>query len=239
MVTGALIVRWRPPPTHPGPAMPEHEQNAPTIDTFALGPYETNCFIIRGAQGAGCWVADAGYDPGVMIQRLRELGLVPEAIVLTHCHADHIAGLFDFRQAFPGVPIWVHADEEHWLNDPELNLSAAMGTPVTGPTPDRLLNDADVVELCGQTWRVLHTPGHSPGGITLVHEPSSTAIVGDALFAGSIGRTDFPNADFETLAASIRARLYTLPDETRVLPGHGPETTIGREKRSNPFVRPT
>ncbi len=216
--------------------MPQTTPDAPVIESFALGPYETNCFIVRS--GSACWVADAGYQPGVLIERLRELGLTPEAVVLTHCHADHIAGLFELRKAFPGAPIWVHEAEEKWLSEPELNLSAAMGVPVTGPTPDRLLRDGETITLCGQDWRVLHTPGHSPGGISLVHEPSKTAIVGDALFAGSIGRTDFPNADFETLAASIRERLYTLPDETRVLPGHGPETTIGREKRSNPFVRP-
>jgi glyoxylase-like metal-dependent hydrolase (beta-lactamase superfamily II) len=118
-----------------------------------------------------------------------------------------------------------------------LNLSAGYGVEVTAPTPDRLLRHGETLILCGRPWQVRHTPGHSPGGITLYHEPGGTAIVGDTLFAGSIGRHDFPGSDFATLAKSIREQLYTLPNETTVLPGHGPTTTIGREKLSNPFVR--
>jgi glyoxylase-like metal-dependent hydrolase (beta-lactamase superfamily II) len=109
--------------------------------------------------------------------------------------------------------------------------------PVSAPGPDRLLRDGDVLRLGELDWRVLHTPGHSPGSITL-HQPHlGVAIVGDALFAGSIGRTDFPGSDFDTLARSIRERLYTLPGSTRVLPGHGEPTTIARERAGNPFVR--
>lgn len=109
--------------------------------------------------------------------------------------------------------------------------------PVTTPGPDRTLEGGEELTLAGTTWRVLHTPGHSPGGITLVHDASNTAIVGDTLFAGSVGRSDFPTSDPDALVRSIRDTLYALPDDTRVLPGHGPATTIGREKRSNPFVR--
>ena len=161
--------------------------------------------------------------------------------MLTHAHCDHIAGAFDVVKAFSqggagALPVWVHEAERDWLSNPMLNLSALMGLPVTAPEAARLLREGDELELAGEKWRVLHTPGHSPGGITLWHEASGTAIVGDALFAGSIGRTDFPGSSFEVLARSIREKLYKLPDETRVLPGHGPETTIGREKRSNPFV---
>lgn len=220
--------------------MTDHAQSPPIIEAFALGPFETNCYLVRHEdEPARCWVADAGFQPAALIDRVRQLRLTPEAVVLTHCHADHIAGLFELRRAFPGAPIWVHEEEARWLSDPELNLSASLGIPITAPEPDRRLHGGEVLDLCGRPWRVLHTPGHSPGGVALYHEPSGAAIVGDALFAGSIGRTDFPNADFDTLANSIRTKLYTLPDETRVLPGHGPPTTIGREKRSNPFVRPT
>ncbi len=216
--------------------MPDSTVQGPIIECFPLGDYQTNCYIVRSQ--ASCWVADVGFEPELLLERLEDLALPVEAIVLTHCHVDHIAGLHEARSALPKVPIWVHQAEERWLSDPMLNLSGMMGLRVTGPEPARLLNDADVLTLAGQPWKVLHTPGHSPGGITLHHATSRQALVGDALFSGSIGRTDFPGSDFETLARSIRTQLYTLPDDTRIYPGHGPSTTIGHEKRSNPFVRP-
>ncbi|VAX36938.1 MBL-fold metallo-hydrolase superfamily [hydrothermal vent metagenome] len=205
---------------------------------FALGPFETNCYVVRAVGSEGCWIVDAGFEPGELIGYVRQEGLTPEALVLTHAHADHIAGVREVVEAFPGTPVWIHEAEGAWLGDPQLNLSAAMGMGITAPGPDRLLEEGQELTLDGSCWRVLHTPGHSPGGITLSCESAGLALVGDALFAGSIGRTDFPGCSFETLEASIRDRLYPLPEETRCLPGHGPETTIGREKASNPFVRP-
>mgnify|MGYP001261761441 CR=1 FL=1 len=211
--------------------------SSPTIETFTLGPWATNCYLIHEPGRSDCWVADASFEPEPLIARIRTLGLKPAALVLTHAHLDHIAGVAQVLSAFPGTPVWIHEAERAWLNDPEINLSAMIGMPVTAPGPDRVLTHGEVLDLCGHEWEVRHTPGHSPGGIALVHHASRRAITGDALFAGSIGRTDFPNSDFETLAGSIRTRLYTLPDDTIVLPGHGPATTTGREKRSNPFVR--
>jgi len=205
---------------------------------FALGPFETNCYVVRTAGSTGCWIVDAGFEPGELLGYVRQEGLTPEALVLTHAHADHMAGVREAVEAFPGMPVWIHEAEGAWLGDPQLNLSAAMGMGITAPGPDRLLEDNQELTLDGSRWRVLHTPGHSPGGITLYCESAGLALVGDALFAGSIGRTDFPGCSFERLETSIRERLYPLPDATRCLPGHGPETTIGREKASNPFVRP-
>lgn len=216
------------------------DRNTISIDTFSLGAYQTNCYIVRtrGGDGSGsCWVADAGDEIGPMLDRLGENGSPPEAFVLTHAHLDHIAGLREATKRFPGVPVWIHEAEEAWLGDPELNLSAFAGMPVTGPAADRLLRDGEEVTLGGEAWRVLHTPGHSPGGVALYHAGSSTCISGDAIFNGSVGRTDFPGSSFETLAESIREKIYTLPDETVLLPGHGPATTVGHEKRTNPFVR--
>lgn len=219
----------------------------PRIRGIALGPFETNCYILtpgpdptggKDAPGdVGCWIIDPGFEPGEVVKLIRREGLKPEAIILTHAHADHIAGIAEVRRAFPGIPIIIHHAESTWLNDPVLNLSAALGFSVTAPGPDRTINDGDTLTLGPDTWHVLHTPGHSPGGITLWHEPSRQAIVGDTLFAGSIGRSDFPGSDFDTLERSICTRLYTLPNETTVFPGHGPETTVGRERLMNPFVR--
>jgi hydroxyacylglutathione hydrolase len=214
----------------------------PEVECFTLGPFATNCYLVRVPTGQDaargeCWIVDAGFNPGVMIERARSLGLTPSMVLLTHAHIDHIAGLNEIRAAFPGAPVLIHEDEASFLADPSLNLSGGYGLPFSTRGPDRLLRDGERLLLSGTEWRVLHTPGHSPGGVTLWCESARLALVGDTLFAGSIGRFDFPTSDEEALYRSIRERLYTLPDEARVLPGHGPETTIGREKRSNPFVR--
>ncbi len=209
-----------------------------TLECFPLGPFETNCYIVLAPGKGGdahCWIVDPGYEPAEVIERVQALGLTPDAILLTHAHADHIAGLAEVRAAFPKAPIIIHEAEAGWLADPQLNLSAAIGVPVIAPGPDRLLHDGDSLHLGASEWKVLHTPGHSPGSITLYHAP--IALVGDTLFADSVGRTDFPGSDPHTLALAIKSRLYSLPDDTAVHPGHGPATTIGREKRTNPFVR--
>lgn len=210
----------------------------PVVRIFNPGPFQTNCHVVSVAGHGGCWIVDAGFEAEEMIDAIRRSGLVPEALIFTHAHLDHIAGGHAVIAAFPGLPIWIHEAEADWLPDAERNMSAMFGLPVTAPGPDRLLRDGDTLKLGPTSWRVLHTPGHSPGGISLLCENAPLAIVGDSLFAGSIGRTDFPGCSFEDLAHSIRSKLYTLPDSVVIYPGHGPSSTIGREKRSNPFVRP-
>jgi hydroxyacylglutathione hydrolase len=218
------------------------------IETFTLGPFETNCYLVyqgppTAAEGSGagraCWVVDASFEPADLIERVRALDLRPEKLILTHAHVDHIAGVEEVLRAFAAAPIElsIHGAEVDWLSDPMKNLSAMMGEAVTTRAPSRVLKEGDELRLGDSVWRVLHTPGHSPGGITLHNQAESVALVGDSLFAGSIGRTDFPGSSFEQLAASIRAKLYQMPAATRVLPGHGPATTVGRERETNPFVR--
>ncbi|MGP1346720.1 MAG: MBL fold metallo-hydrolase [Phycisphaerales bacterium] len=219
----------------------------PIIEPFPLGPYATNCYLVYPsarlppAPGTPCWIVDASFDPEPIIQRIGELGLRPELIYLTHAHVDHIAGLRRLREAFPGVPVALHEAERRWLGDPMLNLSEGFGQPMTFAEPEQSPAHEDRLTLGGLGFTVLHVPGHSPGSTALVwlaeggHE--GEALVGDALFAGSIGRTDFPTSDHDALLRSIEAHLYALPDPVRVWPGHGPMTTIGREAATNPFVR--
>jgi glyoxylase-like metal-dependent hydrolase (beta-lactamase superfamily II) len=231
----------------PAGRQPQTPDNSPRpgtptvhVECFPLGPFATNCYLVRATGGtdpAPCWFVDASFNPTPMIQRARALALRPELILLTHAHLDHIGGLDQLRQAFPHVPALIHQAEKHFLEDPELNLSAAYGFPVRVRPPDRTLAGGETLTLAGSAWRVLHTPGHSPGGITLHCHEDRIALVGDTLFRQSVGRFDFPTSDQATLERSIRDVLYSLPDDTRVLPGHGEETTIGHEKRHNPFVR--
>lgn len=207
----------------------------PKVECFTLGAYATNSYLI--GVGEAWWVIDPSFGPGPLISRLRELGVRPVGVMLTHAHADHIAGLKDVRQAFPGIPVSVHEAERDWLEDAVLNLSALVASPVTMPGPEATFKGGDVLNLGASRWRVIHVPGHSPGSAALYHEPSKTLISGDALFAGSVGRTDFPGGNFDQLAASIREKLYTLPPDVKVYPGHGPPTTVGHEKSTNPIVR--
>lgn len=213
---------------------------APVVEGFTLGPFATNCYLVRVPPLRECWLIDAGFEPAEMIARVRQLDLSVVAIILTHAHVDHVAGLAEAKHAFPDTPVLIHSAEAAWPADPALNLSAAYGVPIAAPGPDRLLEGGETLTLGESTWSVRHTPGHSPGGITLHHAPragAGVAIVGDTLFAGSIGRFDLPGGDEQALYRSIRQALYTLPEDTRVFPGHGPATTIGAEKATNPYVR--
>lgn len=206
------------------------------IQPFCLGEWATNCYVVSTDTGH-CWFVDAGFSPESMIQYVKDQGLEPQQIVLTHAHVDHIAGLSEVRSHWPELPILIHTAEEKFLTEPLLNLSIALDQPVIAPAATGHLEHGQKLTLDGFSFEIRHTPGHSPGGVSLVQHDRGVVLVGDALFAGSIGRTDFPTSKPEVLFESIRSQLYTLPDETTVLSGHGPPTTIGTEKTNNPFVQ--
>ncbi len=224
------------PPTDTGRSGSE-VRSGPRVEGIALGPFETNCYILTAPGTDECWIIDASFEPRSLIERIEARGLKPSRIILTHAHIDHIAGLDDLRRAFGRLPVSIHEQEAGFLADAELNLSAGYGLPFSTSGPDETLQGGESLRIGGEQWKVLFTPGHSPGGITLWNPSAAEAVVGDTLFAGSVGRFDFPTSDEAALKRSIREGLYRLPDETTVYPGHGPTTTIGREKKSNPFVR--
>ena len=206
------------------------------ITGFPLGEWMTNCYLVAGPSGR-CWLIDAGFNPRPMLDAVQQDGLTPERIILTHAHVDHIGGLAQVQERYPKLPILIHAAEREFPAEPALNLSIALDAPLVAPEPTQTIEHGQTLTLDGHTFEIRHTPGHSPGGITLYCETQGVALVGDALFACGIGRTDFPTSDHATLIDAIQSQLMSLPNATRVLPGHGPETTIGQERTSNPFLQ--
>jgi len=204
------------------------------LEGFPVGPAGANCYIVGDESAAEVFIIDPGGEPDRILGRLGQLKVDPVAIVNTHGHFDHVQGVDAVRRA-TRAPFWIHAEEREVLLQGPARAKQLFGLDIPpSPEPDRWLEDGDRLRAGGLTLLVRHTPGHSPGGVCLLGE--GLAFVGDTLFAGSVGRADLPGADFETLLASIRRVLLPLPDETICYPGHGLETTIGQEKRTNPFL---
>ena len=201
-------------------------------------PFGENSYVVSRDAGRECLIVDPGFEPGAIVAWIESQGLSPAAILVTHGHSDHIAGNAALRDRWPGLPIVIGRHDAPKLTDPVANLSAPFGLPLTSPPADRLLDDGEICSLAGFEFVAHEIPGHSRGHVVLRLLDCEPALVfgGDVLFQGSIGRTDFPDGDFAALAAGIRRHLYTLPDDTIVLPGHGDPTTVGQEKRHNPFV---
>ncbi|MEM8783120.1 MAG: MBL fold metallo-hydrolase [Planctomycetota bacterium] len=207
------------------------------IERFELGAWGTNCYLLYGDGQGEATLIDAGFEPEAMLERADALGLEIGRVLLTHAHVDHIAGLSGVRKRHPDVSVYIHDAEAGFLGDAGLNLSAFLAEPIVVDPADGRLAAGESIDIAGAAWEVRHSPGHSPGGVTLYEPTQGVAIVGDTLFAGGVGRTDFPTSEPATLIRSIREQLLTLPDATRVLPGHGPETTIGRERATNPWLQ--
>jgi glyoxylase-like metal-dependent hydrolase (beta-lactamase superfamily II) len=182
-------------------------------------------------------VLDPGLQPELVREVLAEQGLRVAAILNTHGHADHIGGNAAMKEVFPDAPLIIGANDANMLTDADANLSAPFGFPVTSPPADRTVAEGDTVEAVGLTFDVLDIPGHSPGHVVYVFRSNPVLVFGgDVLFRGSIGRTDFPGGSHPLLLRGIREKLFTLPDDTVVYPGHGPVTKVGYEKRTNPFL---
>jgi glyoxylase-like metal-dependent hydrolase (beta-lactamase superfamily II) len=207
------------------------------IHTIVSMPFEENTYVVWRPNQNAALVIDPGLEPELILEFLAERGLTPTAIVNTHGHADHIGGNAVLKAAYPAAPIVVGCNEAHLLTDADANLSAPFGMPVVSPPADRLVRDGETLELAGIALEVREIPGHSPGHVVFIHHATPVQVFGgDVLFRGSVGRTDFPGGSAKVLFGGIRDKLFTLPDDSVVYPGHGPTTTTGHEKRTNPYV---
>lgn len=201
---------------------------------LVVGDLATNCYIVGCEETHEGIIIDPGGDADLILREVDRLGLRILQIVNTHGHFDHTLANGAVKEA-TGASLAIHPADAPMLTNPLKSLSFWVGSIRPGPAADVLLNDGDVVRFGRVELKVLHTPGHSPGSISLV--TAGTVFTGDALFQGSIGRTDFPGGNYRQLIQSIRTRLLTLPDDTVAYTGHGPATTIGEERRFNPFLQ--
>lgn len=204
------------------------------IDLRIVGPFSVNSLIVWCERTRQAVLFDAPGDVDDVLQVISSHKLHPIYLVNTHGHADHILANREIMQHL-SIPLLIHADDRPMLADPARNLSLSFGEPIISPDADGTLADGDALRIGESELQVMHVPGHSPGSIVFYHP--GFVITGDTLFARGVGRTDFPGSSERELLENIRSKLYVLPDDTVVYPGHGPTTTIGEERRTNPFVR--
>jgi glyoxylase-like metal-dependent hydrolase (beta-lactamase superfamily II) len=206
------------------------------IATIESMPFAENSYIVWRLGRGDAVVIDPGFEPDAILDALAAEKLTLAMILNTHGHVDHIAGNRAMQEAFPNAPLVIGAGDSVMLTDAMQNLSGLSGVAIVSPPADRTVSEGETIDAAGMQFEVREIPGHSPGHVVFILRGEPVVFGGDVLFAGSIGRTDFPGGDLDQLLSAIRAKLWPLADETTVYPGHGPATTIGEEKRSNPFL---
>ena len=207
------------------------------IDRLVLGDFETNCYVLRAAEDSKeCLIIDTGLQADYLVEFLEAEKLSPVVVVFTHGHADHISGVKALWEKWPDIKTVIHKDDAKMLTSCVKNISMLTDEPFTTDPADIVIEDEDRIEFAGLDFQVFHTPGHTQGGMCLYNADESAVFVGDTMFAGSIGRTDLPGGSFDQLINSIKTKLLTLKDDTKVYAGHGPVTTIGVERQSNPYL---
>ncbi|NQS97140.1 MAG: MBL fold metallo-hydrolase [candidate division Zixibacteria bacterium] len=204
------------------------------LHRYVVGPLMVNSYIIGCEESRIAAIVDPGDEAERLLEQAKALDLNIKQIINTHGHADHIGNNGEVKRA-TGAEIYIHPLDAEMLTNPEKNLSVFFGEAVDSPPADGYLEEGRPHRIGELAFRIIHIPGHSSGSVCLAAD--NLAIVGDVLFAGSIGRTDFPGGSFDELVGGIRAKLFPLGDSTEILPGHGPPTTIGDERKHNPFLR--
>lgn len=208
------------------------------IETIVSEMLEENSYVVSRQGGSACCIVDPGLSPHHILAYLQKEKLEPAAILVTHAHYDHVGGVEELKRRWPDCPIVTSQREAEKMADPSGNLSAAFGLAMRAPKADRIVADKDVLTLADMTFEVREIPGHSSGHIVFLANDASPPVVfvGDVIFAGGVGRTDFPDGDAQALFSGIREKLFALDGATVLYPGHGPSTTVAVERRTNPYV---
>ncbi len=212
-----------------------------SVVSIVSRPFQENTYVARLAERNDCLVVDPGLEPQKILNHLRAENLQVAMILNTHGHGDHIGGNELMKQEFPDAPLVIGELDAPMLTNPSLNMSGVVGLRLTSPPADRLVREGDFVEAAGFRLEVRHIPGHSPGHVVFIWHEHSPVVVfgGDVLFAGGVGRWDLPGGSAKNLITGIREKLLTLPGDSRILPGHGVETTVEVERETNPYVQMT
>ena len=204
------------------------------IEKITVGPLSTNCYIVGDEEGGECFVIDPGAEAKRIVDSIKKLNMKVKNIIATHCHYDHISAISEVSTA-TGAEILIHIEDAGLLNDSKKNLSFWFDVEEEFEIKKRFIKDGDILKIGKLRGEVIHTPGHTPGSISI--KMNKNIFTGDLIFAGSVGRTDLPGASQVKLFESIKKKILPLEDDVTILPGHGPETTLLKEKKENPFVK--